>query len=117
MSVGRSGMRAEVGLRAANPLSRLVVVVAAAPLRSTTVTAGWVVVLALLTVGLQVPPAQSPAMEMGPQSASVAHESVQTPLAPHVEVAPNAAHCAVAVHAPFWKTPTGPTGEAQVLVT
>jgi len=48
------------------------------------------------------------------------HESVHTPPALQVESGPKppaAVHCAVVVQLPFWNTPTGPVGEAQVLVT
>src|SRR4051794_11023764 len=89
--------------------------------RSMTLIAGWVVVLTLVAMGAHEPPvigtmlAQVPAGEPKPQSASVWQEPVQLPLA--AQVAPRPEHWALVVQAPFWKTPIGPTGEAQVLVT
>lgn len=74
------------------------------------------VVLTLVAIGAHVPVGeQVPAGEPLPQSASAAQARVHRPPV-QTEAMPKAAHCAVAAQTPFWKTPIGPTGEAQVLV-
>ena len=97
-----------------------VVVVPVPAVRSTMVTAGWVVVLALAVSGAHSPVVtlQAPAAEPTPHWASVVQLPVHTPLARlQVDVAPNAEQLPVAWHCPNWNTPVGPAGEAHVLVT
>src|SRR5262245_56123124 len=115
MSVGRWGIRPELMLE--KSLSMTVVTPVSLD-RSMMVTAGCVVVLVLVGMGAHVPPAatlQVPAGEPNPQSASTVHAMVHAPLV-QTDAGLMPVHCAVAVQAPFWTTPSGPLGEEQVLV-
>src|SRR3954464_5141356 len=98
-------------------LSMFVVVAVPAPM-SMTLTAGCVLVFTFVVFAAQVPAGSThaPTVTGSPQSVSRVQEPVQTPPALQVEAAPNAAHCAFDWQAPNWNTPTGPTGDAQVLV-
>src|SRR5438046_2247751 len=101
-----------------NSVSRLVVV-AAPPPRGTMVTAGCVVVLAFSVSGAHTPPPatlHAPAFDPKPQSASTTHVPLHAPGATQLPARPPG-HWLSMPHAPFWNTPVGPTGEAQVLVT
>src|SRR3954454_25257097 len=97
MSEGNSGIRAEV--MSLKLLSRTIVGAAMFVVRSMIVSAGCVVVLTFVVFGLHVnvPALQTP--PTAPQSAACVN-TVQTPPA----------------FAPV-NTPSGPRGEAQVLVT
>ena len=53
--------------------------------------------------------------EPTPQSASAMQLPLHAPLTQLPAAPPG--HCESSAHAPCWKTPSGPTGEAQVLVT
>ena len=81
---------------------------------------GWVVVLAFAVTGAHSPVALQ--VEPTPHCAFVApgvQLRVQAPVAvSQVDRAPNGpVQLAVIWQAPNWNTPTGPAGEAQVLVT
>src|SRR4051794_2792981 len=98
-----------------------------------TESAGWVVVLALSVIGLQVPlipmppvgitqaPATVAPAASVPQSLSTVQLLLQAPAVQAAACKPlptaAAGHWPAAAQAFFWKTPVGPTGEAQVLVT
>src|SRR3954464_11466380 len=122
MSVGRSGMRADaVPVVVLAPLANRVsspVVVPVPWLRLTMVRAGWVVVLAFAVNGLHAPPfarSHRPATAGTPQSLSRAQLPLHEPATPLPMPPPG--QFASSWQAPFWNTPVGPTGDAQVLVT
>ena len=87
------------------------------------VSPGWVVVLAFAASGAQTPSALAGARPPSRRRSRVHRAApmhappTQLPAAPLAVLPLAAVHCESNPHAPFWNTPVGPAGDAQVLVT